>query len=284
MPARPSLRPDRTAEALDGTAPRTPLDWAAALRDEDMPALVREALAQGRARLAFQPVMTAGARAGSGGASGGSPPRLAFHEGFIRLLDEGGRLLPAQAFMATVEESSLGRELDCASLRLGLETLRRHPRARLAVNMSARSIGDGAWRRILEAGPAGPGEPGPRLILEISETSAMLLPEVVIRFMAELQPRGVSFALDDFGAGLIAFRHLKDFLFDCVKIDRMWVAGLDRQPDNQVLCEALITVAHQFEMFAVAEGVETEGEAEALRALGVDCLQGYPLGRPQPTP
>ena len=129
-------------------------------------------------------------------------------------------------------------------------------------------IGDGAWRRVLEAGLAGVGDPGPRLILEISEASAMLLPEVVMRFMAEMQPRGVSFALDDFGAGLVAFRHLKDFLFDCVKVDRMWVAGLDAHPDNQVLCEALITVAHQFEMFAVAEGVETEGEAEAQRAAG----------------
>mgnify|MGYP002780478567 FL=1 len=262
--------PDRTAEAVHGSAPTNPLDWAAQAREADMPSLVREALQQDRAQLAFQPVVTAG-----------SPPQVAFYEGFIRLLDPAGRVLPAGDFMGHVEETALGRDLDCASLRLGLQMLRRHPSIRLAINMSARSIGDGAWRRVLDAGLA-PGV-GERLILEISEGSAMLLPEVVTRFMAEMQPKGVSFAMDDFGAGLIAFRHLKDFLFDCVKIDRHFVAGIESSPDNQVLAEALITVAHQFEMFAVAEGVETEAEARHLRALGVDCLQGYLFGRPKPT-
>lgn len=264
------MLPDRTAEAL-GAAPQSPLDWAASLQERDMPRMVREALAQDRAQLAFQPVVTAH-----------QTPQTAFHEGFIRLLDDAGRPLPAGAFMSTVEDTALGREIDCASLRLGLQMLRRHPRLRLAINMSARSIGDGEWRRILEAG-LGRGDLGERLILEISEGSAMLLPEVVQRFMAEMQPKGVSFALDDFGAGLIAFRHLKDFFFDCVKVDRIFVAGIDGSPDNQVLAEALVMVAHQFEMFAVAEGVETEAEAALLRGLGIDCLQGYLFGRPKPT-
>ena len=262
--------PDRTAEALNGSAPQTPLDWAVTSREGDMAALVRQALAADRAQLAFQPIVTAG-----------DPPVIAYYEGFIRLLDEAGRVLPAGLFMGSVEDTALGRDIDCASLRLGLAMLRRNPGLRLAINMSARSIGDGAWRRILEAGMT-PGL-GERLILEISEGSAMLLPEVVIRFMAEMQPKGVSFALDDFGAGLIAFRHLKDFLFDCVKVDRVFVAGIDESPDNQVLAEALVTVAHQFEMFAVAEGVETPREAAHLRTLGIDCLQGYLFGRPKPT-
>lgn len=241
--------------------------------EADVPALVRAALAEGRASLAFQPVVTAAEGA----------PRTAFHEGFIRLADGAGRVIPAGRFMDEVEATALGREIDCASLGLGMQTLRRHPHLRLAINMSARSIGDGAWRRALEAGLARAPGVGERLILEISEGSAMLLPEVVVRFMAEMQPRGVSFAMDDFGAGLIAFRHLRDFRFDLVKVDRCFVAGIDASPDNQVLAEALVMVAHQFEMFAVAEGVETEGEARRLRALGFDCLQGYLFGRPSPT-
>jgi EAL domain-containing protein (putative c-di-GMP-specific phosphodiesterase class I) len=261
--------PDRTREELTGTAPQTPFDWAMSAWDHDLPGMVRTALAQDRAQLAFQPIVTA--------ATG----QVAFHEGFIRLTDQAGRVLSAGAFMESVEETSIGRDIDCASLRLGLATLRRHPSLRLAINMSARSVGDTAWRRVLEAGLA-PGV-GERLILEISEASAMLLPEVVIRFMEEMQPRGVCFALDDFGAGLISFRHLKDFFFDLVKVDRCFVAGIDQSPDNQVLAEALVTVAHQFEMFAVAEGVETEAEAQHLRSLGIDCLQGYLYGRPQAT-
>lgn len=266
----PDRLPDRTREALHGAEPRSPLDWAATLRDADLPALVRQALSEGRARLAFQPVVTAR-----------EPARVAFHEGLIRLLDASGALLPAGAFIASVEDSGLGREVDCVALRLAVDTLRRHPQARLSVNMSARSIGDGAWRHALEGGLAVPGL-ADRLVLEISEASAMLLPDVVQRFMAEMQPKGVSFALDDFGAGLVAFRHLKDFLFDCVKVERAVVAGVDASPDAQVLAGALISVARQFGMFAVASGVETEGEARTLRALRADCLQGFLFGRPRP--
>lgn len=264
--------PPTDSAARADTAPLDPLSYAIAARDRDIPAMVREALAQNRAQLAFQPVVTSRATG-----------QVAFYEGFIRLLDDAGRVLPAGSFMATVEDTGLGRDIDCASLRLGLAMLRAHKGLRLAINMSARSIGDGQWRRTLEKGLAAAPDTGARLILEISENSAMLLPEVVIRFMAEMQPLGVAFALDDFGAGLIAFRHLKDFFFDLVKIDGLFIKDIDQSPDNQVMAEALIAVAHQFEMFTVAEGVETAAEAELLTRMGVDCLQGYLFGRPRAT-
>jgi len=258
--------------AAEDNWPRDPFDYAMGSRDRDIGALVAEALLLDRAQLAFQPVMTAG-----------TPPRIAFYEGLIRLRDGAGRVLPAGSFIAQVEDNTIGRDIDCAALRLGLDMLARYPRLRLAINMSARSIGDGRWRDILGAGLARSADIGPRLILEISEASAMLLPEVVVRFMAELQPRGVCFSLDDFGAGLIAFRHLKDFLFDMVKIDSLFIRGIDVSADNQALTAALLAVAHQFEMFAIAEGVETVAEADHLRKIGVDCLQGYLFGVPKAT-
>jgi EAL domain-containing protein (putative c-di-GMP-specific phosphodiesterase class I) len=253
-------------------APTDPLQFAFGSRDQDVPDMVPVALAENRAHLAFQPVVTAG-----------KTRQIAFYEGLIRLTDEGGRVLPANLFMSSVEETAMGRDIDCASIRLGLAMLQKNPTLRLAINMSARSIGDGEWRRTLDAGLMRNPGVGPRLILEISEGSAMLLPEVVIRFMAELQPCGVSFALDDFGAGLTAFRYLKDFFFDMVKIDRHFIRDIDTSPDNQVIAEALITVAHQFEMFTVAEGVESPQEVELLGRLGIDCLQGYYFGVPKPT-
>ncbi|MGZ9812085.1 EAL domain-containing protein [Pseudoroseicyclus sp. H15] len=241
-------------------------------RDRDMPQMVREALATGRAQLAFQPIVAAG-----------STGKVAFYEAFIRLLDEGGRILPAAKFVPHVEETALGRDIDVLALKLGMMKLAQHPNLRLAVNMSARSIADGAWREELSRGLARLDGLGNRLILEISEDSAMLLPEVVTRFMAEMQPKGVHFALDDFGAGHISFAHLKDFLFDLAKIDQSYVSGIQDSPDSQVIAEALITVAHQFEMYVVAEGVETAAEAEHMIRLGVDCLQGWHYGVPKPT-
>src|SRR6056297_4284228 len=80
-----------------------------------------------------------------------------------------------------------------------------------------------------------------RLILEITETSAMMMPEIVKIFMEELQDKGVTFALDDFGAGYTAFRHLRHFCFDILKIDGQFARDVDADADNQVLTEALIS-------------------------------------------
>jgi EAL domain-containing protein (putative c-di-GMP-specific phosphodiesterase class I) len=252
--------------------PRDPFDYVISSRDRDIGALVADALGRDRVQLAFQPVMTASI-----------PQRTAFHEAFIRLLDGQGRILPARSFITQIEDTATGRDIDCASLGFGLDMLSRHPRLRLAINMSARSIGDGKWRHILQDRLGASPDIGPRLILEITEASTMLLPEIVTRFMGEMQPRGVCFSLDDFGAGLIAFRHLRDFLFDMVKIDGIFVRGIDTSADNQALVTALVNVARQFDMLTIAEGVETESEAIFLRKIGVDCLQGYLFGIPKAT-
>lgn len=260
----------QSREAIEEAAQADPFKVAMASRDADVLTLVQEALAAKRAKLAFQPIVTAG-----------SAPRIAFYEGLVRVLDDAGRVIPAAKFMPVIEETALGRDIDCLTLDLTIQKLRENPNLRLSLNVSACSIGDGQWRRILERGLADRGNPGNRLIFEISETSAMVLHEVVIRFMAEMQPRGVAFALDGFGAGLTAFRHLKDFFFDLVKIDKGFIHGIVDDPDNQVLAEALITVAQQFEMLVIADGIETANEAAILTKMGADCLQGYYFGVPK---
>lgn len=254
---------------VDAQALVDPLVYAMASRDADIIRLVRDALAQRRGQMAFHPIVTAD-----------DDNLVAFHEGLIRLSDEEGRLIPAAHFMPHIEETDLGREIDCLSLELALQHLRQNPTMRLSVNISARSIGDGEWRRTLDRGLEQEGNLGDRLIFEVSETSAMMLSENVIRFMTDMQPKGVGFAIDGFGAGMIAMRHLKSFFFDLVKIDKSFVRGINTDPDNQVLVEALIMIAHQFEMFAVADGVETAEEAAFLQTLKVDCLQGYLFGVP----
>jgi EAL domain-containing protein (putative c-di-GMP-specific phosphodiesterase class I) len=256
---------------MDGDLwPRDPFEYVIASRDRDIDMLVADALDGDRAQLAFQPIVTVA-----------DVPKVAFYEGLIRLRDGAGRILPAGSFIASVEDKALGRDIDCASLRLGLALLGKHPGVLVSINMSARSIGDGKWRRTLEAGLRKSPEIGRRLILEMSETSAMLLPEVVVRFMAEVRPRGIRFALDDFGAGLIAFRHLRDFQFDIAKVDSLFVRGIDTSPDNQVLAAALIKAARQLDMLIVAEGVETAEEARFMRQLGANYLQGYYYGVPK---
>lgn len=247
-----------------------PLDYAVASRDEDVLTMVRAALDAENCVLAFQPVIQA---RGAG--------NVVFYEGLIRVKDDFGRIIPAHHFMSNIEETDLGRDIDAASLRLGLQMLRKNPQLRLSINVSARSLGDGKWRRILQQNLNRDDTVGERLILEFSERSVMMLHEVVQRFMLELQPRGVAFALDDFGSGLTAFSQLTDFYFDIIKIDKQFARDILHRPDSRILTSALITVARQFETVAVATGVESLEEADVLRSLGADCLQGFFIGGPQ---
>ena len=138
--------------------------------------------------------------------------------------------------------------------------------------------------RALQRGLARNPTIGERLILEITESSAMLVPELVVGFMQDLQHKGISFALDDFGAGYTAFRHFKDFQFDILKIDGQFISDIAHDPDNQVLTRAMISVAQQFDMFTVAEHVERSEDAAFLQSLGVDCMQGFFYGAPTVCP
>ena len=243
------------------------------LRDRDTLRMVEEAVRHKQVMLAFQPVVQAR-----------RPDRMAFYEGLIRVLDETGRVIPAVDFIQPIEESETGRRIDCLALEKGLLTLARTPSLRLAINMSARSIGYRPWMRTLDRGLKADPTVGERLILEITENSAMLVPEIVIGFMSDLQKRGIAFALDDFGAGFTALRHFKQFQFDILKIDGQFIRNIHADPDNQVLTQAILAIAQQFDMFTVAENVENAEDVSALTAMGVDCLQGYFFGAPTVSP
>lgn len=268
------MQPDKgkpRVEARVGMA--SPLGVAISAADADTMRMVEEAIRTRRLALAFQPVVLAR-----------DPARVAFHEGLIRVLEPNGRIIPARDFIDAIEAHELGREIDCAALEFGLRALAQHPDLRLAVNMSARSIGYPRWLRLLKKGlDAGPTV-GERLILEITESSAMTVPELVVTFMEEWQARGVAFALDDFGAGNTAIRYFKDFMFDILKIDGQFIRGISTDPDNQALVRALLGIGRHFQMFTVAESVERPEDAEALRQMGVDCLQGFLFGAPSVRP
>lgn len=247
----------------------SPLAVAVIQRDRSTLKMVAEALARNRVLLAYQPVMQARSTAS-----------IAFYEGLIRILDETGRIIPARDFIDAIETRELGRDIDCLALEHGLAALAAHPDLRLSINMSARSIGYPRWTRTLEAGLERDPTVAERLILEITESSAMLVPEIVVAFMDEAQARGISFALDDFGAGYTAFRYLKDFFFDIIKIDGQFIRGIHADTGNQVLTRALVSIARHFDMFTVAESVETAEDARFLIDAGLDCLQGYYFGAP----
>jgi len=251
----------------------SPLSVAVAMDAERAVDRVADALRERRMRLAYQRVVLAGTQT-----------RTGFHEGLMRILDPNGRTIPAREFIDAVEPLALGREIDCVALGIALQALSRHPDLRLSINMSARSVGWPRWNRILRRGLAGHPGAGNRLILEFSEASAMTVPELLAAFIADLRPKGVSFAIDGFGAGPVQLRHFRELGFDIMKIDASYTRGIHGHADNQVLMAAFLGIARQFDMVTVAQGVESGDEAAWLAALGIDCLQGYHFGAPQLIP
>jgi len=230
--------------------------------------LVQDALQNGRIGLAWQPVLRSG------------PHQLiAFHEGLLRLRLPSGEVLRAGAFINAVENSPLGKKLDRLALRITLDLLAADPRVRLSVNIGAGTINDLAWNAILtHAARLNPAVPE-RLIVEITERSAMRDPDSTVKFLSRNRKLGCAFAIDDFGAGQTAFAYFRKFRFDMVKIDGQFIRGLHRNPDHAVLVEVLVRLARHFDMLTVAEFIENADEARAAAALGVDCLQGYYCGR-----
>lgn len=154
--------------------------------------------------------------------------------------------------------------------------------ATVAVNVSPIQLNDDRFpalvRRLLdESGLAPDG-----LELEITESVAMNDPERAIRLVEPLRNLGVRFAIDDFGTGHSSLAALTRLPFDVLKIDQSFVRSLSSDRQAVSIIETILALAASLDFEAVAEGVETEAEAEFLRRRGCLMAQGYHFGRPVP--
>ena len=151
---------------------------------------------------------------------------------------------------------------------------------RLAVNVSASQVGptfDDEVKRVL----ADMALPAELLEIELTESVAFGNPALFASFDA-LRAIGVRFAADDFGTGYSCLQHLKCCPISTLKIDQSFVAGLANDRRDQTIVHTVIQLAHGLGMDVVAEGVETSGQLEVIRALGGDAVQGYWISRPLP--
>ncbi len=237
-------------------------------RDLDIAEQVQRALRDNRFVLAYQPVVDA---------QTGEP---AFYEGLARMVGDDGKLVAAGSFVPIVEEMGLMRLIDRRVLELGLNTLEAQPQVNLAINVSGLTVIDPIWLRMLEERLAGREDVARRLTLEITETVALDDIGEASRFVCSLCELGCQVALDDFGAGFTSFRHLRSLHVDMVKIDGSFVRDLMANPDNLIFVKTLLGLARGINLTTVAECVETEEQADILRAEGVRYLQGYYFGRP----
>jgi EAL domain-containing protein (putative c-di-GMP-specific phosphodiesterase class I) len=122
------------------------------------------------------------------------------------------------------------------------------------------------------------------LQIEITESAMMGGLQQAAETLYRLREMGISMAIDDFGTGYSNLSYLPSLAFDTLKIDRSFVVNLDTQPETESMIRTLITLAHNFGMRVIVEGVETPEQLALIKSLGANEVQGYLTGRPTANP
>jgi PAS domain S-box-containing protein len=200
----------------------------------------------------------------------------------IRMQDpesEGGVISP-RAFLPVAEEFGLVVEIDQWVIDQAAELAASGFPVEL--NVSGASIGDPRLLQHIITALERSGADPKNLVFEITETTLIANETAGHLFVDRLHELGCGVALDDFGTGYGGFTYIKQLPIEIVKIDIEFVRDLTINKASRNVVEAIVNLAHGFEVLTVAEGVEDEETLLLLRKLGVDHAQGYYLGRPAP--
>jgi diguanylate cyclase (GGDEF)-like protein/PAS domain S-box-containing protein len=253
-------------------------DTMLAARDGEMRWMprIQQALADGRFRLYYQPILPVGSDA----------PAAARGEILIRMVDEAGRIVPPGAFLPAAERYGLMLALDRWVVRRSLEalsaTLGLGGDVTFAINISGQSLGAGDFLDFVTEQIDATRVTPSKLCFEITETSAVSELAHALHFIDTLKGLGCRFALDDFGTGLSSFSYLKTLPVDYLKIDGGFVTGLVGDDIDRAMVEAVHHIGHMMGLETIAEWVESPAILLKLRKIGVNYGQGYALGRPRP--
>ncbi len=184
---------------------------------------------------------------------------------------------PPDRWFAEAEEVGLGLTLELLAVKKALALLPNLPApVYLAVNVSpATAISEG-FSMLIERCDA------TRVVVEITEAAPIDDYDQFAGSLRRVRRLGVRLAVDDAGAGFASLRHILNLVPDLIKLDGTLIAGIEGDRARQALAAGLISFAEVLGASIIAEGIESEGQLAALRALGVECGQGYFLARPQP--
>jgi len=185
---------------------------------------------------------------------------------FIQMAEHSGLVTPLTTF--AIDRALT--EWPCGSHRLSV-----------AVNLSPRSLHDGAFpTRVRDLLAARGAEPA-CLALEITENVIMSDPDRAVRHLTELHGMGIKLVMDDFGTGYSSLAYLRRLPVSQLKIDRSFIGALT-QGEDEALVRSIIDLAHNLKLEVVAEGVESAAVCDRLRALGCDLAQGHFFSAPGP--
>lgn len=239
---------------------------------------LQSALKDNRFELMAQPIIAAASTTGTG-------PAL---EVLLRLQDDTvpDGISPVE-FLRAAERYRLMSDVDRWVVQTSLTALGRGgirlPAGRsLAINLSGQTLGDPQFLEFVVDVLDRTGVSPNQLCFEVTENSVITNIEHAQRFIGVLHGMGCQFALDDFGRGLSSFGNLKNLSLDYLKIDGTFIRNLATDSVNQAMVAAMIKLARTLNFQVIAEQVEDAGALESCKKMGVDFVQGFHLGRPQP--
>jgi diguanylate cyclase (GGDEF)-like protein/PAS domain S-box-containing protein len=192
---------------------------------------------------------------------------------FVPLAEETGLIVPIGRWV--LEEACRQAVLWQQSMPPG------HPGFSVSVNLSPRQLSEPSLANDVAAIIASSGIEPDTLWLEITETTLMHDAESAVSALRALRAQGVHLAVDDFGTGYSSLQYLKRFPVEALKVDRSFVDGLGREPEDSAIVGAVISLAHSLNMVCVAEGVESTSQLRELQRLDCNIGQGFLFGKPQ---
>jgi len=210
------------------------------------------------------------------------------YELLLRLRDEDGSLVAPGPLIAAAQRYQLLPTVDRWVVKHALKTLSAYRgmlKTRgisISINVSGQSIGDEDFIEYFKQQIAGVNLPSDCIWVEITEQAAVHNLARANDMIARLKVLGCRFALDDFGTGTNSLTSLKSLAIGRLKIDGSFVRDILTDRNSQATVHAIVQLAKSLSMDTVAEYVETEEIAQAVRKLGVDYAQGYAYGKPEP--
>ena len=236
------------------------------------------ALRDSKFELYFQPIVHARA-------DGVRGPAL---EVFVRLMGEQGQPgAPPAEFIRAAERYRLMPQIDRWVVQTVLSALGRGgmkvpPGRSVAINIAGQTLGDSDFLEFVvdcfDHTGANPGD----ICFEVTESSVVANLDHAHRFIAVLHGMGCEFALDDFGSGLSSFSTLRTLPMDYLKIDGSFIHNLAGDSVNKAMVGAMIELSRSLNFRVVAEQVEDQLSLDTVTEMGIDFVQGFVVGRPQP--
>ncbi|MFZ6751672.1 bifunctional diguanylate cyclase/phosphodiesterase [Undibacterium sp. Ren11W] len=238
-------------------APRSSEEWSK---------LIERALEQQWVKLAFFPVVDFS--------------QTPLHtESALRLMF-GGEWFPAGRFLPIAERLGLTDKLDLAAINLGLNELSRNSQMDdIAINLSAQSIQNPAFREQLRALLLSRPAVSKRLWLEIPENGVFANLDAFRAFHRDVSVSGCKLGLEHFGRQFDKINLLHDLKLDYVKVDAGFIRGIDMNTGNQAFVKGIGSIVHRMGLQVFAEGVSSSAELASLSELGVDGVTGPIIGQ-----